>query len=539
MAEPGLIDYSIIGDLPDVYAKAQERAQKSAFEQSLKGFNGDYGDLVRRAAQAGYVPGIELASKLKQAEATNQYHLGTLAETKRQHDILAGQAMRPTIHWNPPDPFNPGAPPTGIMITHDKNGNIIDQRTITGGPGGAGAAPPPAAAPGGGGAGYWNSIPTRGLPGVGGLGARSEADQPGGPALAQAPSPFPVSPSDELITQAQQGGAPAASPGPQYAQSGGPPVPPPQPAPPPSWLAGAQAPGVALPQAPQQQQEAANPLSREQRGTLRYTPPLGPFNEEILANQPANVQGIVRGLVTGRVNPMSIPAKARPVAEGLAHLYSNGNYDQTFYQRRVRTLNSFAGNGQDGKTLTAINNLTDHLDTARNLISALENGQVPAINAAVNKFREVTGYKAELPGNLKAAAPIITGELLKVIAGVGGGGVGERAENELRLFGVNASPKVAYGAIDTAQKLMGGQIRGLEQKYENNTLNTDFRQKLSPTGREVMDKLDAAHAAPGAGNIDPRALQILRANPTPATRQYFKDTFKVDDATVDKMLQGP
>jgi hypothetical protein len=467
MAQPGLIDFSTLGDLPDVYAKGQERRQKDLFEQSLKGFSGDYNELVRRAAEAGYVPGLELASKLKQAEATNQYHLDTLAETKRQHDILAGQAMRPVIHWNPPDPFNPSAVPTGIMITHDKNGRIIDQRTITGGPGGA--APQQSQPPQQGAADYyWNSVPTQGLPGAGALGPRSDLQQPpGGPAYAQAPAGFPDVPSasDQLIAQAQQAQEPPGPQGPplaQYAQAGGPSVSPPQPpAPAPAWMTGAQAPAVTLPrQGSQQQQEAPNPLGHDQRGTLRYTPPLGPFNEEVLAGQPKGMQEIVRGLVAGRVNPMAIPAKdgARLRATMLAHQY--GPYDESFYSRRTRTMAGFgAGPGAvQGRTVTAINNLTEHLDTARDLIAHLENTQLPGLNAIINKWREQTGYNAELPGNLKAAAPIITGELMKVVA--------------------------------------------------------------------------------GAGGIDPRAVQILRTNPTPETRQYFKDTFKVDDAAIDKLLQG-
>lgn len=504
MAQPGLIDFSPIGELGDIYNKAQERAKASAFEDALKGMaqgSGpiDYNALVRQALAAGYTPGIELGSKLKQAEATTQYHLGALGETKRYHDILAGQTNRPVIQLDPVNPLDPTAPRTGTATIYDKSGNLVRVDRLNLPPGGAagGAGTPGPRAPG---PDYWQSVPTT-VPQYN-PGPQSALEQPGGPALAQAPGPFPVSPSDELIARAQGIADQPEKALAQYAQAGGPPIPPPTPQQPtpqqlPAWAAGATNP-VRAPTPPPPQ--APNPLGRDQQGELRYTAPLGPFNEAAIANQPAGVQQIVRALATGRSSLATQPRAARPLLQQMVQEYMNGLFDETLYARRQKTINAFGGGSGafEGRNLRAINNLSDHLDTARDLMLALENGQTPIINAAINKFREVTGYRGELPAQVKAAAPIIAGEMSKVIAGTGSGGVGERAENELRTMSTANSPKVALSSLNAIQRLMGGQMRGLEQTYENNTYNTDFRTKLSPRARQIMDELDAAHGAPGA-----------------------------------------
>jgi hypothetical protein len=53
---------------------------------------------VRRAAQAGYVPGLELASKLKQAEALQQFHQDQLKATIEHQRAMEG---KPQIFGNP------------------------------------------------------------------------------------------------------------------------------------------------------------------------------------------------------------------------------------------------------------------------------------------------------------------------------------------------------------------------------------------------------------------------------------------------------
>jgi hypothetical protein len=203
---PPLVDFSALGDIGTEYRKGQEYQTKSQFEDAIKAAAKqpgpvDFNALVKNAMSAGYTPGIELGAKLKQAEAANQYHLGTLAETKRYHDILAGQVNKPIVHWNPHDPLNPDAPLTGVQVITDKNGNTrmepisVPRRAA---PPQQQTTPPPDDP--------W-AQPMRGpsaLPGQQG----SLPGAQGGPALAQAPGPFPVSPSDQLIAQAQQGGPP-------------------------------------------------------------------------------------------------------------------------------------------------------------------------------------------------------------------------------------------------------------------------------------------------------------------------------------------
>lgn len=217
MAQPGLIDFSPIGELATSWDKAGERRQKSEYENLLKqaaqkGGPVNFPDLVKQAMLAGYTPGIEFASRLANAEATMRLHQASQAETARHNRAVEGQ------------PRIVGSAEGGYYAI-DKNGNLIA-------PGQTTPAPQPKPTE------YdWNATPGKlPLPDAPPVGPGAALG--GGPALAQAPGPFPLSPSDELIARAQGQGPQQEPPGPQLA---GPPPPPGGGAVPP-WLAGAAVP---------------------------------------------------------------------------------------------------------------------------------------------------------------------------------------------------------------------------------------------------------------------------------------------------------
>jgi hypothetical protein len=495
-----VIDWRPIGQLPEVYAKGQERAREDEFRQALQSWQGtDYNDLVRRAAQAGSLPGIQTASQLANAQAAQAHRQATLDETKRYHDILAGQVNKPVVHWNPANPLDPNAPMTGVQIITDKQGRTrMEPISMSRGGAATSAAPTPDLDPF---AGPQGAIPGPAPPPVG----STAPIRPNVIPTISVPGPrSDLSPTDELLARTAAGGVPAAPRGPQYAQAGGPPIPPPvAPGAVPDWLAGAAAP--AMGRRPTEQPQA---LGQEQRGELRYTTPLGPFNEGAIAHLPAEVQNKIRAIATGRMNIKSTPitGASRDTLTNAVYSYFPG-WDETIYTKRARALGNMAG-GPEGRVVRAVNNLTDHLETATTLMDALQNKDMRLYNSVKNRFEEQFGVAA--PSNVKAAAPIIAGEIMKVIAGTGAGGVHERFETAANTLNIAATPAQAVGALNTIKKLMAGQIKGLEQWYENNTYNTDFRSKI---GKGALKYLEESETAPAEGvppEGAPSGYKVLR-----------------------------
>lgn len=153
------------------------------------------------------------------------------------------------------------------------------------------------------------------------------------------------------------------------------------------------------------------------------------------------------------------------------------------YASRVKAARDWA-TGPLGNQVRSFNVGLYHLDTLRELSDALRNGDIKRFNSLANTWGTETGNPA--PTNFETAKQIIGAEVVKAIVGAGGGGVQERLEAAQHISS-SLSPDQIYGAIDTTEDLMIGQLKGLKQQYERTTKNTDFEdQFLSPEARDLF-----------------------------------------------------
>jgi hypothetical protein len=302
----------------------------------------------------------------------------------------------------------------------------------------------------------------------------------------------------------------------------------PRPVPTESYGAGTPLTQLGTPQAPPAAAVPA-PISTAPAGQAQPQ-----YNEAAIKDLSPSRQALVKGLVSGDINPNSISARGqgggdRAFLVGKATEYANAPgmdpYDQTFYGGKQRTLNAFNA-GTEGKTVRAVNNLVDHIETAKTLFKALENGDVQLYNSIKNKFQEQFGYPA--PTNVQAAAPIIGGEITKVVAGIGGGGVGEREQNALSVLSTSKAPGQAVGALDTISGLMAPQIQNLERQYKAGTKNTDFRKRyLSPEAIGVLERKEGIGQPStfGQTKIPGDAVRMLQNDKSPSARANFDAAF--------------
>jgi hypothetical protein len=140
--------------------------------------------------------------------------------------------------------------------------------------------------------------------------------------------------------------------------------------------------------------------------------------------------------------------------------------------------------GKQGDSVRSLNVVTQHLALGRELVNALQNNDINAINYVKNKWKEQTGQEA--PTNLQGAAEFLGNEMQKATLGQAGA-AGERTAIA-RGFSTSRSPAQLLGNINTAEGFIAGQAQGLQKQYETSTGRKDFEIKLLPETIAAIQK---------------------------------------------------
>ncbi len=248
--------------------------------------------------------------------------------------------------------------------------------------------------------------------------------------------------------------------------------------------------------------------------------------EALLATLDPQLAADVRSVLGGN-DPKSFSARSnyRGKVEGLAQLAGEG-YTSKKYPTAAATEKAFA-TGIEGRKLRAFNVAIDHMETVKELGSALENGNVTKFNELANFIATQTGKPA--PTNFAAARDIVADE---VIAGVVGstGALADR-EKAAETIRSAASPKQLSGVLSTFQKLLGGQLVGLGQQYRAGGGEKDFATTfLTPralkTLQEVPAFADFQKTQAGRSTGVAAAQNAPTATPAAAAKEGAKQTSK-------------
>ncbi len=176
-------------------------------------------------------------------------------------------------------------------------------------------------------------------------------------------------------------------------------------------------------------------------------------------------------------------------------------YDPTFnpsqYGLRYQAQRAFLPGTKVGDTVRSFNVAISHLDTLRDLYTALQSGDTQAINRVRNVFQTQFGYEA--PNNLAGAAQLVGGEVVKATVG-SQNALGDRDELRKTIDPALAQGQ-ALGIIKTYTNLMGGQVRGIKKQYEEGTGLNNFEQKyLLPRTVSALRAAEGEAAGVGGGN---------------------------------------
>jgi hypothetical protein len=138
--------------------------------------------------------------------------------------------------------------------------------------------------------------------------------------------------------------------------------------------------------------------------------------------------------------------------------------------------------GSSGGIIKSLNVVVNHLNTLGILSQALHNKNVHAYNTIKNFFAREFGQPA--PTNFNAVRSIVAREIVKAVAGTGGG-VTEQQDIVREIQNIN-SPEQLIGFIDAQKSLMLGQLDGIRLQYKNTTGRDDFDRFLSPATKRAM-----------------------------------------------------
>jgi len=252
------------------------------------------------------------------------------------------------------------------------------------------------------------------------------------------------------------------------------------------------------------------------------TPPptVNVTGDEFLKNLPPGRAARAKMIGDYEESPGDLPTRGgvRAAAVADAKKY-NKDFNEQNYAASQRAYNNFVG-GPEARTVRSLNVATDHLDTLRQAAAALKNGQSPLVNSLVNKYREMTG--SPLTTNFDSIKQAVSSEIAKTIVG-GQTALQDRDEMSNRARNAD-SPDQLFGIFDQFTKLMGGQMKGLQQQYESGTYRKDFEKFLLPSTKKAIDAVSKevrpSYETPKAPEA---AVAKLKANPAlaPAFDQKY------------------
>jgi hypothetical protein len=192
---------------------------------------------------------------------------------------------------------------------------------------------------------------------------------------------------------------------------------------------------------------------------------------------------------------------------GYDHAIANGQ-DFTGAQR---SINSAAGGTMANKT-QALNNVVGHLGLYDQMYSALQQGDMQAINTASAAWKKQFGSAA--PINLQTAAQIIGPELTKIMTQSNAGTGDERASFGQTAGNLANSPDQTHQAIDTLRQMLGRQAADMALQYHGATGRTDFASRyLQPDVAQALhlDSNSLAQIPAPGGAPSPNAGHVAAA----------------------------
>lgn len=180
-------------------------------------------------------------------------------------------------------------------------------------------------------------------------------------------------------------------------------------------------------------------------------------------------------------------------------------FDATRYGARAAARRTFAS-GPEAKNVTALNTVIGHLGTLDEAATALQNGDIPAVNAIVNRAR--TEFGDPRVQNFDTAKQAVAEETMRVFRQVGASEMEARQWQErIRSQG---SPAQLRGVISELGQLLESRVTALAQQYERTVNGQGNPAAVDPANKARLDKLIQQGAQGWDAEKEKRYQELLR-----------------------------
>lgn len=175
-------------------------------------------------------------------------------------------------------------------------------------------------------------------------------------------------------------------------------------------------------------------------------------------------------------------------------------------QARAVAVERAFGAGAEAKNVTSLNTVADHVETYEEVANALQNGDIPRLNALRNQWRAETGD--ERPIDFAVVQEIASREISRAV--IGGPGAAEDRAAMAKQIGDARSPEQLAGAFKEIKRLVAGRLDSLGRQYAGTDAERrrHFEEEmLSPIARKELLSVSREHqgmaptAQPQAGAL--------------------------------------
>lgn len=201
---------------------------------------------------------------------------------------------------------------------------------------------------------------------------------------------------------------------------------------------------------------------------------------------PQSIRGRVKAIVDYR-DKLPPAGRSNPVNTAISYWVNklDPDHDETTFPTRSKLMNSLVA-GPMQKTLGATNTALGHIGVLNDAIDALNNTDVPALNAIANKFGLAIGNTpaATFKTIVHRVGPELAAAYIE-----GGGTEGERGTTAAD-FSENASPAQLKTNTAITARLLRSKIGATEQDYKATMKRDDFEDRfLTPEAKATLNKL--------------------------------------------------
>ena len=208
--------------------------------------------------------------------------------------------------------------------------------------------------------------------------------------------------------------------------------------------------------------------------------------EDFLKTLPEKTQGVVKGMLDGRIE---LPASAFRSKDGMELMAAaqqvDPSFDQTTYKTRLQTRKDFTS-GKSAQALTSFNTVLGHMETLDKNADALGNTDYTPLNYIKNEYASLTGDPKVK--NFQVAKDAVTGELVKAFNN------GHITDSQLKEWGntisSSNSPEQLKANVKTLTELLGSKVTAMGDQYSQGMGKpTDGINLLNPHAQEVYSKI--------------------------------------------------